>query len=134
MHPKDSISSLFNNVHFVVRTEIRGLLPALDAYATLLPIGRNIEGLRALRKFVLERGIQTFVQMVVLRVARQIRRLLSLVQNLTDEDTVHSDAPLSSKIHNARICVTFLKEKMLVELVHEVDFDWFHTFFNTFQN
>ena len=72
--------------------------------------------------------------MVILWVSRQVRRLLALVKNLADQDTVDSDSTLAPEIHYARVGVTFLEEQVLVEFVYEVYFHGLHSLFDTFKN
>ena len=62
--------------------------------------------------------------MVVRWIFLQGRELFTLVQDLADKDAIYADASLTTKVHDARICVALFEKQVLVILVYEVDLDF----------
>ena len=140
VHPDYSGLIGFHYVHFVVGAVLGGQVPRLfDVHATeavFLPdeiiIVPHI--LTALRELVFETRLEALVQVVVRRIFLQRRELFALVKDLADEDAVHADAALTTKVHDARIGVALFEKQVLVIFVDEVDFDFVQAFVQAFQD
>ena len=139
MHPKNSGSVLLYDVHLEIRAILRHFITLGDqwgivqAHSTLLPIGWEINVLAAFCEFIFEARGETFIQVIILRISTEWRCLFSLVENLADQNPINSNASLASKEHYTGICITSLKEEMLVKTINEVIFNRFHSLLNSFQ-
>lgn len=86
VHPKNPRSCLLDYVHLVISAIIRLLSSRLNAltHSALLSIGGDVYVLASFCEFVLETGVQAFVEVVVFGISAPGRALLSLVQHFTN--------------------------------------------------
>jgi len=58
----------------------------------------------------------------------------SLIQNLTNNDSINSYASFASKVHDAWVRVTLFEKQVLIVQVDKLIFNLFHSFFNSFKD
>ena len=75
-------------------------------------------------ELIFETCFEALVQMVVWRIFLKGRELIALVKDLADENTVDTDASLSTEIHYARIGIAFFEKQVMIILVYEVYFNF----------
>lgn len=130
---------MLDDVHFVVGAIFDGYFASLlDIDATvdsaLLRVEIRSHILTSIREFVFEACFEAFVQVVVWRILREVTEPLSLVKYLTHQDTIHTDCFPLSKVHHARVRITFLEEEVLKVLIDEVNFHLVHSLVYAFQD
>lgn len=72
--------------------------------------------------------------MIIFGNTREVWRLLPLIKNFTDENSVDPYASFATEVHDAWVCVTFFEEEVLVKLVYEVNFYGFHSLFDALED
>ena len=137
MHPQYTRFILFHNIHFVVGAVFGGDLPGLlyahaALHATLLGVEVGAHVLAPVCEFIFETSFQAFIQMVVWWILRKEPLAIPLIQYLTNQYPINSNASAASEVHYTRIGITFLEKQMRVVFVYEVHLDLIHAFVYAF--
>lgn len=135
MHPQNTIGPFWFNVKFVISSEelLASLVAYSEANTTLLRV-LSLHVLAAFGKFVLETGHEALIQMVICDCIEYAFVELLLIEHLTDNDSIYSDASLASKVHHTRVCIALLEKQMFVVEINELILDVLHSFFNAFKH